>query len=61
MQEIKLWLKWRNQAQTLEGLFKGIGKARMTEIKRRCFYAILAAIVYNIWRVRNDVYWSSKV
>ena len=47
--------------QTIDGLLKGISKAKMTVMKKRCLYVVIAAIVYNVWKVRNDVYWSAKV
>ena len=30
-------------------------------LKKKCLYSLIAAVVYHIWRVRNDVLWLDKL
>ena len=61
LQEVQLWLGWKSTSRTLEGLLKWIRKARMSVVKKRILYAVLSAVIYHIWRVRNDALWASKI
>ena len=42
-------------------ILKWIRKARISAVKRKIFHLVLAAVIYNIWLVRNDVLWSFKL
>ncbi|XP_062075816.1 uncharacterized protein LOC133779936 [Humulus lupulus] len=63
-----LWLKlkqglgWNSASLNLVHLIRWIHKAkRMSVIRKSFLYAALAALVYHIWRVRNDVFWNNKL
>ena len=55
------WLDWKCDSRSLGKLFTGIRKAKSSSIKKRIMYAVLSAVIYNVWRVRNEAVWESKV
>ena len=61
LQEIKTWLQWRCQGLSMDAILKWIRKAKISAVKRKIFQLVTAAMVYNIWRVRNEVLWSFKL
>ncbi|XP_062112554.1 uncharacterized protein LOC133823726 [Humulus lupulus] len=61
LQKIKHWMGWKSASLDLLQLIRWINKAKkMSAIRKNIMYATLAALVYHIWRVRNDVYWNKK-
>ncbi|XP_062108101.1 uncharacterized protein LOC133818979 [Humulus lupulus] len=66
-----LWLVMLQRLRTRDQLHKFqplvdqscllCGAKRMSVVRKSIIYAALAALVYHIWRVRNDVFWSNKL
>ena len=54
-------LDWPSRGKTLTEILKWIKNAKITKLKRRIMYSFIAAAIYHIWRVRNDVMWLGKV
>ncbi|XP_062089470.1 uncharacterized protein LOC133796004 [Humulus lupulus] len=60
--KMKEWIGCRAQTENYHTLLQWISKAKHLSKLRRDFYiAAVSALVYHIWRVRNDVLWSSKI
>ncbi|XP_062093714.1 uncharacterized protein LOC133799727 [Humulus lupulus] len=58
---IKSWLIWNAQSTNLVSLLKWISHAKFSRIHKSMLLSILAATIYNIWRVRNEVLWNQKL
>ncbi|XP_062100242.1 uncharacterized protein LOC133806128 [Humulus lupulus] len=58
---LKSWLNWNAQSTNLVSLLKWISHAKFSRIHKSMLLSILAATIYNIWRVRNDVLWNQKL
>ena len=58
---ISQWLNWRMKAKTVDRILKWIGKAKMTKMHRKISYVTMTALVYNIWKMRNEALWQGKV
>ena len=61
LEEIKLWMGIQCRKLTLELLLRWIKKSKVHLIKKRVLYAVISALVYHIWRIRNGVLWDAKV
>ncbi|XP_062100601.1 uncharacterized protein LOC133806528 [Humulus lupulus] len=62
LQKIKHWMGWNSASLDLIQLIRWINKAKkMSANRKNIMYATIAALVYHIWRVRNDVYWNRKL
>ncbi|KAL2893980.1 LINE-1 retrotransposable element ORF2 protein [Bienertia sinuspersici] len=62
LQNIKQWLRTTNQVSTLEGLFKWINKrGNKHKVYKATWNAAATAIVYSIWKERNDIIHGSPV
>ncbi|XP_062114689.1 uncharacterized protein LOC133825809 [Humulus lupulus] len=62
LQKLKQGLGWNSASLNLMHLIRWIHKAkRMSVIWKSFLYAALAALVYHLWRVRNDVFWNNKL
>ncbi|XP_062102336.1 uncharacterized protein LOC133812574 [Humulus lupulus] len=62
LQKLKQGMGWNSASLNLLHLIRWIHKAkRMSIIRKNIMYAALEALVYHIWRVRNDVYWNKKL
>uniref|UniRef100_A0A803PSW0 Uncharacterized protein n=1 Tax=Cannabis sativa TaxID=3483 RepID=A0A803PSW0_CANSA len=58
--EVKTWLSWRAKSNQLSNLIRWIGKGKCTKFCKQVYLAAMAALVYQIWRARNDIVWNSK-
>lgn len=61
LESVMQWLDWKCDARSLGNLFTGIQKAKCSSIRKRIVFAVLNAVIYNVWRVRNEAVWESKV
>ena len=62
LKEVKSWCNWKTGKTDLMELMKWIEKRKKkTKVYRSISYAMLAACVYHIWRIRNEVLWTQKV
>ena len=61
LEEIKRWLGLNSKATRLDKLLRWIKKSKQTAIQKRVSYAIICALVYQVWKVRNGVLWESKL
>ncbi|XP_062079978.1 uncharacterized protein LOC133784711 [Humulus lupulus] len=62
LQKIKQSLGWNSVSLNLEQLFCWTHKAkRLSVVRKSILYSVLTALVYHIWRVRNDAFWNNKV
>ncbi|XP_062113563.1 uncharacterized protein LOC133824628 [Humulus lupulus] len=60
--KLKEWIGCRAQTGNYHTLLRWISKAKhLTKLRRSFYIAAVSALVYHIWRVRNDVLWSSKI
>ena len=61
VQGVMQWMEWKPRGKSLEELLIWPRKAKLSMMKKRVFYAVIAALVYHIWRVRNDALWLEKI
>ena len=61
LQGIKRWLGWRSSATRLEKIAKWIIKTKMGAFKRKIFCSVISALIYHLWRTRNEVFWDKKI
>ena len=61
LMEIKEWLGWKCSATKPYSLSRWISKAKQSPIRKRILVVVLIALVYNIWKVRNEALWELKV
>uniref|UniRef100_A0A803PR18 Endonuclease/exonuclease/phosphatase domain-containing protein n=1 Tax=Cannabis sativa TaxID=3483 RepID=A0A803PR18_CANSA len=54
------WLKWHTKADTLGNLIKIIHKARQNRFRKGVKAVCITALVYLIWRSRNNLIWNEK-
>ncbi|XP_062113351.1 uncharacterized protein LOC133824483 [Humulus lupulus] len=59
---MKEWIGCRAQTEHYHQLLQWIYKAKhLSKVKKGIFIAVVTALVYHIWRARNDVLWSYKL
>uniref|UniRef100_A0A803P9I4 Reverse transcriptase n=1 Tax=Cannabis sativa TaxID=3483 RepID=A0A803P9I4_CANSA len=58
--KLKEWLKWHTQAVTLNTTLKWIRKANQSKFRKSVKAAGVTALVYLIWKARNDMIWNEK-
>lgn len=61
LEELKKWLGWHWKATRLDRILRWIMKTKQGTFEKRVLYAFISAIVYHIWRVRNEVIWDAKL
>ncbi|XP_075084724.1 uncharacterized protein LOC107792115 [Nicotiana tabacum] len=59
--EILQWLRIRLQNMELEGLWKIVARSVKGRLRKHFVLAIMAAMIYDIWKGRNEALWQSKV
>uniref|UniRef100_A0A803PG06 Reverse transcriptase zinc-binding domain-containing protein n=1 Tax=Cannabis sativa TaxID=3483 RepID=A0A803PG06_CANSA len=59
--QVKKWLQWRTQADTLQAVLKTVRKAKQTKFRKNVKASSIAALVYLIWKARNELIWQKKV
>ncbi|XP_062112512.1 uncharacterized protein LOC133823677 [Humulus lupulus] len=59
---VKDWIGCRAQTEHYHQLLQWIYKAKhLSKVRKGFFIVVVTALVYHIWRARNDVLWSSKL
>ncbi|XP_010678149.2 uncharacterized protein LOC104893711 [Beta vulgaris subsp. vulgaris] len=58
---IKSWLQIGPITSDMVQLYRWIGRSKCSKFKRAVWAVALAAVVFMIWRCRNDVYWKQNV
>ncbi|XP_060959260.1 uncharacterized protein LOC133030510 [Cannabis sativa] len=61
LMQVKNWLQWKARADTMQVVLKTIRKAKQTKFKTNVKPSSIAALVYLIWKARNDLIWQKKV
>lgn len=61
LSRIKRWMMWRTGGNNVQGIYGYIKGSRMSRVKKHMCYVVLAAIIYQIWCVRNYVFWLQMV
>ncbi|XP_062113178.1 uncharacterized protein LOC133824317 [Humulus lupulus] len=60
--QVKKWLGWKVKAEDYENLLQWIFKTRRwSRFRKSILTAVVASLIYHIWRMRNDILWSQKV
>ncbi|XP_062094337.1 uncharacterized protein LOC133800396 [Humulus lupulus] len=59
-QQILQWLNWRTKLTTLKKVIRWIERASSSSFQKLVFSAVIAALLYNIWKARNDTLWLGK-
>ncbi|XP_062093551.1 uncharacterized protein LOC133799564 [Humulus lupulus] len=60
--QVKKWLGWKVKEEDYENLLQWIFKTRRwSKFRKSILTALVASLIYHIWRVRNDILWSQKV
>ncbi|XP_062085554.1 uncharacterized protein LOC133791650 [Humulus lupulus] len=60
--QVKEWLGWKVKTEEYGSLLQWIGKTRRwSRFQKSTLIAVIASLIYHIWRVRNVILWSQKV
>uniref|UniRef100_A0A803Q656 Uncharacterized protein n=1 Tax=Cannabis sativa TaxID=3483 RepID=A0A803Q656_CANSA len=57
---IKDWLGWKVSTQTLPRLLRWIERSKYSKFKKNTLSAVVASLVYLIWKARNEKIWNGK-
>ncbi|KAM6556987.1 hypothetical protein CsatB_004006 [Cannabis sativa] len=60
LKQLKDWLNWQVNFDSLQGLLKWIRKSNNSKFLKNVKMATVATLVYSIWRARNDLFWNSN-
>ncbi|KAK4731425.1 hypothetical protein R3W88_024413 [Solanum pinnatisectum] len=61
LKEVLEWLKIGVKRTNIEGLWRRITRRAKGKISRSLIKAVLAALIYHIWQVRNGALWNKVV
>ncbi|XP_048492983.1 uncharacterized protein LOC125493563 [Beta vulgaris subsp. vulgaris] len=61
LRRIITWMGIQHSNLNAQSFMHWISRCKEAKFKKQVYAAVLGALVYNIWRVRNEVYWSQKV
>ncbi|CAI8604644.1 unnamed protein product [Vicia faba] len=61
LEQVKNWLGWQANINNLPSASRWINRAKITRFKKIIYAALLAGLVYNIWRCGNEVLWYQKL
>ncbi|XP_062112763.1 uncharacterized protein LOC133823926 [Humulus lupulus] len=61
LQQVKNWVCWSITASQLPGIVRVIGRMKATRFRKMVLSVIMAALVYHLWRVRNESIWLSSL
>ncbi|XP_062080587.1 uncharacterized protein LOC133785356 [Humulus lupulus] len=61
LQQVKSWVYWNITGGQLTGLVRAIGRMKATRFRKMVLSAIMAALVYHLWRARNESIWLSSL
>ncbi|XP_062114203.1 uncharacterized protein LOC133825253 [Humulus lupulus] len=57
IKSLKARLRWRAKAETIYSLLRWISRAKLSRFKKQ----VLAAVVYQEWKAKNEVLWLQQV
>ncbi|KAL2922219.1 LINE-1 retrotransposable element ORF2 protein [Bienertia sinuspersici] len=60
LHDIKVWFGITNQATDLHQVIRRFQRSSASRFQRRIFYAAICALIYMIWKYRNDVLWQNQ-
>ncbi|XP_030483344.2 uncharacterized protein LOC115699938 [Cannabis sativa] len=60
LSQVKAWLGWRVETIDLSRLCRWLERAKMSKFWKAVITAAVAALVYNVWKNRNDLIWNSR-
>ncbi|XP_057251814.1 uncharacterized protein LOC130591883 [Beta vulgaris subsp. vulgaris] len=58
---IAIWMGIQLSNMTMHSIIQWISRCSEPKFKKQVYAMVLGAVVYHIWRSRNDVYWSQYV
>ncbi|XP_062114657.1 uncharacterized protein LOC133825771 [Humulus lupulus] len=61
LQQIKSWLHWGISSCQLPSNLRLIGRMKTTKFRKVAISAIITALVYHLWRARNERIWLSSL
>ncbi|XP_062088539.1 uncharacterized protein LOC133795106 [Humulus lupulus] len=61
IKSLKARLRWRAKAETIYSLLRWISRAKLSRFKKQVLAAFTAAVVYQVWKARNEVLWLQQV
>ncbi|XP_062114435.1 uncharacterized protein LOC133825522 [Humulus lupulus] len=61
LQQIKSWVHWEISSCQLPSIMRLIGRMKATKFRKMVLSAIIAALVYHLWRARNERIWLSSL
>ena len=59
--KIKVWLQIGPQITNVDGIVQWIAECGKTKEQKEILAAVIGAVIYHIWWVRNQVLWHQKV
>uniref|UniRef100_A0A803QNG3 Reverse transcriptase zinc-binding domain-containing protein n=1 Tax=Cannabis sativa TaxID=3483 RepID=A0A803QNG3_CANSA len=59
--EVKQWLQWGSQCNSMQQLVRGIRRAKLSSFRKNVFSATIASLIYNLWKARNEHIWDMKI
>ncbi|KAM6563704.1 hypothetical protein CsatB_023702 [Cannabis sativa] len=57
LEKVKSWLNWGMAATTLERIIRWLRRAKISKVKKSILVDVIAALVYEIWLTRNNIFW----
>ena len=54
-------LDWKCKGKSWIDMVRWIKNAKASKLKKKIMYSFIAALIYHIWRVRNEVIWLEKL
>uniref|UniRef100_A0A803QHI7 Uncharacterized protein n=1 Tax=Cannabis sativa TaxID=3483 RepID=A0A803QHI7_CANSA len=58
---VKGWLNWKIESIDLDAMLRWIERSKAGKFRQSFWLAVMAAMVYQIWRARNLALWESEV
>ena len=60
LQQITQWMGYDSTSHSLHSILHKCGNIRGNRMKKRALLVAIAATVYGVWKLRNDVIWRKK-
>uniref|UniRef100_A0A803QGR8 Uncharacterized protein n=1 Tax=Cannabis sativa TaxID=3483 RepID=A0A803QGR8_CANSA len=57
---VKNWLGWQVKADSMPSLTRWLGRSKISRFRKNVLAAVLAGLVYNLWKARNLCVWEKK-
>ncbi|XP_062099834.1 uncharacterized protein LOC133805685 [Humulus lupulus] len=61
IQQVKAKMQWAAQTESLSSLMRWISRAHLSKFWKMVYADVVAAVVYHIWKARNEVVWLLQV